>query len=101
MSNLRRREALGRNRGGPATRNLVPAAVGGCVLLFVVGLIAFNYFTAPARVLGSKLLDCPPYEITLETMKWAPYPVRVSGCDETVDVVCSESSCEPYSEGGF
>lgn len=95
---VHRREALGRNRRGPSTTNIVPAVVVGIALLAGAGVFAFTYFTAPERVLGSRELKCPATEISWRT---EPQKTVIQGCGKTMDAACTENRCSPIEGTNF
>lgn len=93
------REGLGRNRGGPATRNLVPVTIAAIVLLTIGGFQAFRYFTAPQRVLGANVLKCPAYEVNWQLTSDGKY--RITGCGRGLTAACDARKCAEATETGF
>ena len=89
----RRREALGRNRGGPSTRNTVPLAIIGCVLMAALAVYAYRHFASPQRVFGAKQLDCSAGDITWQEFGDGITVVR--GCGRSVEAVCEDGACVP------
>jgi hypothetical protein len=96
----RRREALGRNRRGRSTRNLVPTFIGLSVALAAAGWFVFDYFTAPQRVFGAKTLDCGATEINWRAAP-APDTFIIEGCGKSVRATClPQSACEEANHTG-
>ena len=84
----RRRESLGRNRQGPATRNTVPTMIAVAVALSVGGFAAFRYFTQPQRVFGTKALKCSATEVSWQVTDGKPHTYLITGCGREVRAVC-------------
>lgn len=89
----RRREALGRNRQGPATRNTMPAAILLAALMVGGGVVAFRYFTEPQRVYGGKVLRCEATKITWVALDEVEDGYLIRGCGRAVRAVCSQTGC--------
>lgn len=69
--------------------------VVGCTVIVGAGWYAFSYFSNPARVAGSKLLDCPPTEIQIIEQ---PEFKTVQGCKKSIRLVCQEEGCRPLED---
>lgn len=83
----RRREALGRNRRGPETTNLVPTFVVLAACLAGAGWFAYDYFTQPQRVFGARTLDCAATDVTWTQTGGDEFVI--SGCGKTVRASCA------------
>lgn len=56
-----------------------------CVVIVGLAVFAFQYLTQPERVFGTRVLDCPAYEI-----QWEEHPAatKIRGCGKEVEAVC-------------
>ena len=84
----RRRESLGRNRQGPP-----PPKAGafylGIAAMITASIFGYYYLTEPHRVLGSKILDCKPWEITWQA---GPKTVQIQGCGRQMQAKCDDEA---------
>ena len=101
----RRREALGRNRQGPQTRNTVPIFIAGMVLISAAGLATVRYFTAPQRVFGAKYLKCPAYQVQwhqVQSGARSEHHFLIYGCGKEIEAGCQpEGTCFHFADTDF
>lgn len=90
--NVRRREALGRNRRGPATTNTMGTVAFLCVVVVGLAVFAYQYLTQPERVFGNRELKCSVFEIEWETGESS---TLIRGCDRQIEARCGERHCFP------
>ncbi len=95
-NNLGRRESLGRNRQGPATRGTMTYVVIGGAVIVGLAVFAYTYLTKPERVFGANQLKCAATEITWSVNDAGRTVVR--GCGKSADAICDEHRCRAADE---
>ena len=77
----------------------MPILIGAMAAMGAIGFGAFDYFTAPERVFGTKMLRCSATEITWQS---GPGPETViNGCGKSITAWCDENECREPGEPGL